>query len=240
MCLGYGKVSKSVILRVLRRIRERFNYLLDQLRYPPRSGLVHLGTAYGGAYVVPGLLGPDSIVWSVGVGCDVSLDIQLVEKFGCKVYGFDPTPKSIEWIKHQELPANFVFCPWGISAVSGKQTFYLPANPNFVSGTVTKNLGGEEITCDFKTLAETAERLGTPHVALSKIDIEGEEYRVLPDYLRGEHLGPPQADQIWVEFHPDNAPANSPSTDEILSMFAKKRFSVAKKHYTGYLLVLDG
>jgi FkbM family methyltransferase len=233
-------VSKSTFMSILRGIREQAYYVRDQLKYPPRLGLIRVGTAYGGAYVVPDLFGPNSVVWSIGIGCDVSLDLQLIEKFGCKVYGFDPTPKSIKWIEDQELPRNFIFCPWGIAAVSGKQSFYLPANPDYVSGTVTKNLGGEEITCDFKTLAESAELLGTPRIALLKIDIEGEEYQVLADFLRGEHLGPPQTDQIWVEFHPDNAPTSSLSIDEILGMFAKKRFSIAKKHYTGYLLIRNG
>ena len=52
---------------------------------------LHLGTTYGGYAVVPAALGPESIVYSFGVGQDASFDLALIERFGATVHAFDPT-----------------------------------------------------------------------------------------------------------------------------------------------------
>jgi FkbM family methyltransferase len=223
---------------ILRDLRKQLYYKLDQLKYPPHQGITWLGTEYGGAFVLPQLIQPHAAVFSIGVGCDISLDLNLIDRFNCRVYGFDPTPISIEWIKEQELPSGFQFCPWGIASMPGNFTFYLPSNPNHVSGSLTRNLGGGQIACEFKTLSESASELGVSRLALLKMDIEGEEYRVLPDLFGNEsHRLLPDIAQMWVEFHPQNMPANSLTVENILGVLGKHGFSIAKKHYDAYLLV---
>src|SRR5262245_52121017 len=54
-------------------------------------------------------LGPKSVVWSVGVGDNIAWDLALIERFGCAVDAFDPTPRAREWLAPQELPARFRF-----------------------------------------------------------------------------------------------------------------------------------
>ena len=34
----------------------------------------------------------------MGCGEDISFDLGLIEMFDCDVYGFDPTPKSIDFV----------------------------------------------------------------------------------------------------------------------------------------------
>ena len=45
--------------------------------------------------VLPDELGSDSIVYSFGVGEDVTFDLALIDRYGMTVHAFDPTPKSI-------------------------------------------------------------------------------------------------------------------------------------------------
>ena len=57
-----------------------------------------LGTPYGGWYLSEKSLPKIPIVLSAGVGEDISFDIELLNKYNCKVYLIDPTPKSISHI----------------------------------------------------------------------------------------------------------------------------------------------
>ncbi len=89
------------------------------------------GSSYGGFYINPELLSPTAVVYSFGIGKDISFDLACIKKHQCHVFGFDPTPKSIQWIKAQKIHSNFHFHEFGISAgTSGKSTFYIPENPH--------------------------------------------------------------------------------------------------------------
>ena len=72
------------------------------------------GNEYGGFYVCPVFINENSIVYSFGIGEDISFDKALIDIHGCHVFGFDPTPKSIDWIKSQKLPENFNFYEYGL------------------------------------------------------------------------------------------------------------------------------
>jgi len=71
------------------------------------------GNDYGGFYICPDLLkynNGEKIIYSIGIGEDISFDLDIIKEFpNCKIYAFDPTPKSIEWIKKQHLPKNMIF-----------------------------------------------------------------------------------------------------------------------------------
>ena len=42
------------------------------------------------------LLNKESIVYSFGIGKEISFDLAIIEEFGLSVNAFDPTPNSIE------------------------------------------------------------------------------------------------------------------------------------------------
>jgi hypothetical protein len=90
---------------------------------------MHLGTEYGGWTFNPELLGPDSVVYCAGIGEDISFDLGLIARFGVTVHAFDPTPKSIEWLRSQALPAKLVVHDYGIAPRDGRLTFYTHENP---------------------------------------------------------------------------------------------------------------
>src|SRR6187402_2180865 len=83
-----------------------------------------LGSDYGSHCVHPESLGPNSVVYSFGVGEDASFDIALIERWGLQVHAFDPTPRSIEWVEAQALPSAFHFSPFGIADFDGKGAFH--------------------------------------------------------------------------------------------------------------------
>src|SRR2546422_4337553 len=61
----------------------------------------------------------DSVVYSLGVGTDISFDLELIARTGVVVHAFDPTPRSVEWIRNQHLPIEFVFHEVGVADYDG-------------------------------------------------------------------------------------------------------------------------
>ena len=161
---------------------------------------VWYGNSYGGFYLCPEYLNTKSIVYSFGIGEDVSFDVDLIKNHGCKVFGFDPTPKSKKYIKSQKIDEKFHFYEFGISNISGAIDFYLPTNPEHVSGSIItqKNVNIEnKINVEMKSLKDIMNELGHEHIDVLKMDIEGSEYDVLENILN-ENIS---ISQILVEFH---------------------------------------
>ena len=52
--------------------------------------------------------------------------MEMINKFDCNVFGFDPTPKSILWVKENINISKFKMSEFGISGTSGARKFYLP------------------------------------------------------------------------------------------------------------------
>ena len=146
----------------------------------------HYGTEYGGWVVCPTIVNKDNIVYSCGVGEDISFDLELIAKFGCNVYAFDPTPKSIKWIRFQKLPKEFHFYEYGIADYDGTATFYPPKNPNYASYTIIpQKLGPQKnIVASVFRLKTIMKILKHTKIDILKIDIEGAEYAVIKDAIK--------------------------------------------------------
>lgn len=158
------------------------------------------GTTYGGFYLDPSLLNASSNLLSFGVGEDISFDIAVSKRNIGNVFLFDPTPKSIDFIKNTQLPGNFHFYSVGISDIDEQASFFLPKNDNNVSGSllVHKQLDStKEIKVSLKKLSTLMHELNIHQIDVLKIDIEGSEYKVLENIMH-EKIFPVQ---ICVEFH---------------------------------------
>lgn len=158
------------------------------------------GNTYGGFYVHPDILHQDSIVYSFGIGGDISFDQAIIEKHNCQVFAFDPTPKSINWIKSQQLPSNFKFFEYGIDSKTGIRNFNLPKNHNYVSGSVLKHQNVDEnnfVPVPMKCFTDITNELGHNHIDILKMDIEGSEYEIMESIVSS----PVQIDQMLLERH---------------------------------------
>jgi len=159
-----------------------------------------IGSDYGGFYVDVSLLRPSSVLFSFGVGEDISFDLAMYNLGVINIHLFDPTPKSISFVSSQNLPAGFSFHPFGLSDKNEKATFFLPKNDKHVSGSflVHKNLDTQKaIEVELKKLSAVTTELQTSSIDVLKIDIEGSEYKVIKNFLQ-EKIFPTQ---LCVEFH---------------------------------------
>lgn len=160
----------------------------------------HGNEGYGGWAVPTGILRSDSAVVDVGLGEDISFSESLIERYGCSVHGFDPTPKSIDYVQKRN-PSSFYLHPMGVAGSSRKATFFLPNNPLHVSGSITKSdhVGGDRIEVQLIDLDEVLGIIGQDKIDLLKIDIEGAEYELLnsPSFRTSAE----KIHVICVEFH---------------------------------------
>jgi FkbM family methyltransferase len=160
--------------------------LLEQIEdRPPALGLEKVGTRYGGWIVPASLVRSDWVCYCGGVGEDVSFDIGLVERFGCEVYAFDPTPRAIEYARvHAEKQPKFHFQDVGLWSSDESLRFYSPPDPAFVSHSAV-NLQGTDsyFEAEGRSLPTIMSEYGHANVDLLKIDIEGAEHTVIASML---------------------------------------------------------
>ncbi len=157
------------------------------------------GSYHAGWTVCPDLLGADSVVYSFGIGEDISCDLELIARFKLTVFAFDPTPKSIQWVETQTLPPNFYLQRYGLASGDGTIRLHSPKNPKFVSHSIIAPRRGvtREIAVPVHRFATILNQLGHRRVDLLKMDIEGSEYNVIPDLLSAPTL----PTQLLIEFH---------------------------------------
>jgi FkbM family methyltransferase len=157
------------------------------------------GSDFGGWDVVTTGIGNHSNVYSFGVGEDASFDMALIEKYNLTLHAFDPTPKSIEWVKRQEFSDHFIMHDYGIAAFDGDVSFYPPENPDYVSYTLLDrpSMKAKAISVPVKRLSTIMKELGHDQIDILKMDIEGAEYDVIKDISKSGI----RPRQILVEFH---------------------------------------
>src|SRR6266545_3033028 len=161
----------------------------------------HHGSDYGGWTICPIGLDESSIVYSLGVGDDITFDLSLIEQYGLTVYAFDATPRSVHWAKGQQFPERFRFYEFAVLDHDGAATFYPPENSTWMSYTVWSNqyptAGRGAATVATRRLGSLMAELGHDRIDLLKMDIEGSEYPVIDDMLRSGL----DVRQLLVEFH---------------------------------------
>ena len=172
-------------------------------------------------------LSSQSVVYSVGVGEEISFDLELIHRFGVTVHAFDPTPRSIAWVQSQTLPSEFVFHSYGIAGQDGMRRFVPPANQNFVSYTLLeRETPWPAVEVQVRRISSVQKILGHAHIDLLKMDIEGAEYEVIDDLL----ASPVPVRQLLVEFHhrwPEVGIAKTRTAIRKLNAAGYKIFSVS-------------
>lgn len=147
--------------------------------------LEKLGVGYGGWVVPTDMIQSDWIIYSFGIGEDITFDIALMERFGCTVHGFDPTPRAIAYVEGSTANyPNFKFYPYGVWWEDTEVKFFNPRKEHFASYSIL-NLRHQEsyMMAEVKTIKTMMNDLGHDHVDLIKMDVEGAEQMVIPNLI---------------------------------------------------------
>jgi FkbM family methyltransferase len=172
------------------RVRHQLRHSFDSLYSTPLPDKITLGVLSQWTIVTRGLH-PDAVIYSGGVGEDITFEQELIRKFGVKVHIFDPSPVATHTISRANND-NLLFRPVGLAAST---TAKFSIGGGTESSTWLKAGGSETLPCT--SLAQEMAINGHDSIDLLKIDIEGFEYEVLEACL-AENI---PIKQICVEFH---------------------------------------
>jgi FkbM family methyltransferase len=184
------------LLKTVRRRIERIGLPRAIQQRAPRE--FH-GSRKGGWTICPTGLDAASVVYSFGLGKEISFELSLIRRYGLRVFAFDPTPEVGDWLRGRDLPEQFQLVPTGLAGCDGEAAFSPNTNPREVSHTLLARpeTAARAVRLPVRRLPTLAAALGHRRLHLLKLDVEGAEYDALRDLLAA---GPP-VDQILVEFH---------------------------------------
>ncbi len=223
------KTKIYTISKIKRFIRSFLKLLSGKYRHLSKTININkewYGNNYGGFYVCPEFLSQNSIIYSFGIGEDISFDKAVIKNHGCHVFGFDPTPKSINWIKHQQnLPLKFSFFDYGIANKSGLVNFFLPKNDEHVSGSYVDQANvnnNKKVLVEMKCWKDIVNKLGHAKIDVLKMDIEGAEYSVIENILESNTpIG-----QILIEFHERFFEDGKTKSIDVIEKLKKKGYEI--------------
>jgi FkbM family methyltransferase len=170
-----------------------------------RADVREFGSKYGRWGIDTSILNSQTTIASFGLGEDVSFEQALLDAFGCQIIGFDPTPKSIQYVADHLNHPRFVHHPLALAGHCGTIQFALPpseaADQISASAVATYGAAGHprmiQVPCvDLRGAMKLA---GVAGVDVLKMDVEGMEYEVLFQAVNDRSLEGVQ--QLLVEFH---------------------------------------
>ena len=129
------------------------------------------------------LIRADWLVYDFGVGDDISFDIALVDRHGCTIHAFDPTPESVAYMEDKRLP-GFRFHPVGVWDEDTTIKFWKPRSAKLISySALNLRQTSEYVEAEVRRIRTLANELGHEHIDFIKMDIKGAEQRVVPDMI---------------------------------------------------------
>jgi hypothetical protein len=95
--------------KIFSEIRYLYKKILHKSSECLNVNMQKYGSNYGGWVVATDYLNKDFVIYSFGVGEDVSFYLDIISKYGLTVHAFDPTPRSIDWVKKQNWTRSLLY-----------------------------------------------------------------------------------------------------------------------------------
>jgi FkbM family methyltransferase len=182
-------------------------------------------------------LNSGSVVYSGGVGEDISFELELIERFGLTVHIFDPSPMALDTIAAASRYGDKLhFKPLGLTGSGSSVGFVSLDDRQTGLDHWGRSSGSRDVvSLPCTILADEMKANGHSRIDLLKIDIEGFEYEVLDSCLKGGVL----PSQICVEFHHFMKDMPSRATTALLLLrLWQNGYDLIHKHQYDYTLHL--
>lgn len=172
-------------------------------------GYERLGTRYGGWWIQTRMIAPDPLLIDCGLGEDISFPTAFLARFGGRVIGIEPNPRSLKYVE-EHRPAGMEV--WKNAFWHSAQTMRfhlprpqgeLPQGADGVSGSIIASheyvAGADSFAVRTVTLEQVLGAAGRAECDVLKLDIEGAEYEVLERLCASGEVR--RIGQLLVEFH---------------------------------------
>jgi len=187
--------------------------------------------------ICPTGLNSQSIIYSAGVGSDITFEHACVEKFGCGVVLIDPSPTGIKTMELQEnkIP-QFRFFPVALAGREGTVNLAPPMDATGDSWFARTDASAvlKVTSADVGSLMQQNKHY---QIDLLKLDIEGCEYEVIENILERDL----PIWQIAVEFHHGILPGfTRGQTIRTMLKLIKKGYSLVDQSGANHMFVKRG
>ena len=170
----FSKFNASYYLRIFKG-RIKMNITNEDIKW--------YGTEYGGFFVAPKLLKPFSKALCVGVGEDISFDLQLIGLHNMSVLAIDPTLKAKKYVENIS-PKNYQYINYALVHETFSEKFvkmYENKNPDWVSESLVSSHNSVSESCydagvtklsdfnelkDAQNFCEITRKIGTGYVVV--------------------------------------------------------------------------
>lgn len=231
-----NRASKAAINRFNKWIRHaNFLYFLDKerlitKRYQQKIPKINANHYPAGNYFLDKriALGKESVVYSLGILTDISFDLFMANQFGCKVYMYDPTPVTVDFMKKYEANKHLLFRPIAVWTENGTIKFYESKFGGSASAVFQISDQFFEARCaTMETLIKENNHTG---IDVFKADIEGAALPILEQMIDNDII----PGQIVVEF--ERPQKNIEEVNSFFQRLTNIRNKLKAKEYEEYLL----
>ncbi len=214
----------SVVARAIRYAHRAISRPLH-LRRLRRLGIRYLPPNY----VYFDTFCESSIVVDVGCGSEAEFSMHMIETYGLRAFGVDPTRKHARFLRdlEQRTKGKFRHLPLAVSEHDGVLTFH-ESGPN-ESGSILsthtniQNDHSSAYDVESVSLRRLVQRLGLQSADFLKLDLEGAEYELFDGLCEADLL--PFA-QIFLECHHHCTPHTFQETTELVDRVCGLGFAV--------------
>lgn len=191
--------KSNIVKRIYRKIARVLKF------YFRMRGIKKLGIAFTEPnYIYLDVFDESSVIIDVGCADDADFSVYMIEKYGLKSFGVDPTLRRVEplGVLEEKTNGRFKHLQLAVSSTEGSVVFN--ESSENVSGSLysdhTNVLNDKcrSYEVEAVTLEGLIKKVGVEKVDFIKLDTEGAEYDMLSE-ITEEDLSPFR--QIFIEFH---------------------------------------
>ena len=146
-------------------------------------------------------LSPDSVVYDVG-GYEGDWAAEIAARYACAVYVFEPVALFVEQLKKRFRKNERIhILPYGLDGKDGEMMISALAEASsvFRDEDNHNHKAAQKEKISIRAINAVMTELGTKHIDLIKINIEGGEYGLLECLLDNDLIG--SIDNLQIQFH---------------------------------------
>lgn len=220
-------------MNLISLFRSKGRQFYDSLYCKSLPGKIKLGNECSW-FIDTTLLHPGSIVYSGGVGNDISFELDLTNKIGCNILLFDPSETGLKTMNKKESKhERLKYFPVGLDKEDSVVKFSKPENSIEGSFTILRDLQKDFVEFSCRSISSLTNEFKHNVIDLLKIDIEGFEYGVIDDILKNNI----EVKQICVEFHHFFKEIPRSKTYKTIKQLKKYGYVIIHKHRLDYTFI---